>query len=238
MKNKELPGQLTFISLTQKKKKKKVKDVFKAFLTEGCKRTQVEGYPIIPVWMIPTDVENIKIIPFSRWKEVGKRINEYYICFFCEDDDFTAVLNNPKQYIRLFRRAKGIIGFDYSIYYDMPVIKQKSQMNDNLSLTFYYGMRNIKIIPNIRYGIESTRDDFLSAIPCNSIIAIGSYGCVHSLEEKERFRYFLREMLPRLSPKLVVVYGAMPEDVFGEFKETYSFVQCDAISGHDRKEVS
>lgn len=236
MKNKEIPGQLRFVS-NKPRKKKKVKDVFKAYLTEGCKRTKQEGYPIIPVWMIPTDVSNIKIIPFSKWRDVADTIGEYYICFFCQDDAFKSVLNNPKRYIKLFRRAKGIIGFDYSIFFDMPPVTQKSQMNDNLSLTFYYGMRNIKVIPNVRYGIEATRDDFLSAIPRNSIIAIGSYGCVHTIKEKERYIHFLREMLPILTPKIIVVYGAMPDDVFGEFTSTYTFIQCDVITGHDGKEV-
>ncbi|SKA69169.1 protein of unknown function [Eubacterium uniforme] len=231
-----ISGQLRFISESSKKEKK-VKDNFRAYLTEGCERTLQEGYPIIPSWMIPKEVDDIKIIPFSEWKNYKNNIEDYYICFFCQDDVFSVVLNNPRKYIKLFRRAKGIIGFDYSIYYDMPAVKQKSQMNDNLSLTFYYGMRNIKVIPNIRYGIESTRDDFLSAIPRNSVIAIGSYGCVKTKKEKERFRYFLREMLPILMPKVVVVYGAMPDDVFGEFKDKYSFVQCEAIPECGKKEV-
>ena len=236
MKNNELPGQMRFVSVPKKQKKKRVKDSFKAYLIEGAERTEQEGYPIIPTWMIPSSVENIKIIPFSKWKEVGKDLKDYYICFFCQDDDFACVLNNPKKYISVFRRAKGIIGFDYSIYYDMPPITQKTQMNNNLALTFFYGMRYIPVIPNVRYGIESTRDEFLKAIPKHSIIAIGSYGCVNSKDEQRRYRHFLDEMLPLLEPNIVIVYGAMPAEVFGEYQDKYRFIQCEAVTGY-KKEV-
>ncbi|MBR1669891.1 MAG: DUF4417 domain-containing protein [Butyrivibrio sp.] len=236
MKNNLLPGQMRFISF-KKKKKKKVKDVFKAYLTVGAERTPVEEYPIISSWMVPTELGKVKIIPFSKWKDVGRHIGEYYICFYCEDDKFLAVLNNPKKYIKLFRRAKGIIGFDYSVYSDMPVYKQKSQMGDNLSLTFYYGMLNIKVIPNIRFGIEATCEDFLKAIPKRSTIAIGSYGCVHSKEEQERYRHFLKHILFELDPKNVIVYGAMPVEIFEPYLDKYTFIQSDAVTGHDKEEV-
>lgn len=234
MKNNLLPGQMRFISL-KKKKKKRVKDVFKAYLTVGAERTPIEEYPIIPIWMIPTEVGNIKVIPFSKWKDVRKHIDEYYICFYCDDDKFLSVLNNPQKYVRLFRRAKGIIGFDYSVYSDMPVYKQKAQMGRNLSLTFYYGMLNIKIIPNVRFGIDVTREDFLKAIPKNSVIAIGSYGCVHTKDEQKRYRNFLEGILSELEPRYIVVYGAMPMEVFGQYLDKYSFVQCEAVTGHDKE---
>ena len=236
MKNNLLPGQMRFISF-KKKKKKKVKDVFKAYLTVGAERTPVEEYPIIPSWMIPTELGNVKVIPFSKWKDVRRHIGDYYICFYCEDDKFLSVLNNPKKYIKLFRRAKGIIGFDYSVYSDMPVYKQKSQMGDNLSLTFYYGMLSFKVIPNIRFGLEATCEDFLKAIPKHSTIAIGSYGCVHSKEEQERYRKFLKHILFELDPQNVIVYGAMPVEVFGPYLDKNTFIQCDAVTGHDKEEV-
>ena len=216
--------QMYFIT-PPRQKRKKVEDTFKAFLIEGARFTDGEEYPIIEKWMVPDEAgEDIKIIPFRRVKDV-KNIEDYYICFFCRDRDFNCVRNNPKKYLNLFRKAKGIIGFDYSVYCDMKIVKQKAQLNDNLSYTFYYGFRYIKVIPNVRPGNDETVADYLKAFPPKSIIAIGSYGCVDTAKEKERFRRFLDTILPRLKPKAVIVYGAMPEDVFGVFFEEYRFIQ-------------
>lgn len=43
----------------------------------------------------------------------------------------------------------------------MPIIKQKSQMNDNLYLTYYYGKQEIRVITNIRCGIDDLLPEFL-----------------------------------------------------------------------------
>ena len=44
--------QMTFFS-PRKKKQKRVRDDFKAFLVEGARFTSIEQYPIIEPWMIP-----------------------------------------------------------------------------------------------------------------------------------------------------------------------------------------
>ena len=166
--------QMTFLS-PRKKKQKRVRDDFKAFLVEGARFTSIEQYPIIEPWMIP-DIDEIRVVPFNKNDRISN-LEDYYICLYCRDKDFRKTMNNPRQYLKLFRRAKGLIGFDFSVYSDMPIVKQKAQMYDNLALSFFYGMRNIPVIPNIRYGNESTRDEFLTAIPKHSVISIGSYGC-------------------------------------------------------------
>ena len=215
------------------KPKKKVPDDFKAYLVEGAQFTQTEGYPILEEWMIPKEIEDCPfIIPMNQISRFDEHtIRNAYISFYCRDRDFKKIMNSPSRYLRLFRKAKAIIGFDFSIYEDMPLIKQKSQINDNLSLSFYYGIRNIKIIPNIRYGSRQTRDGFLEAIPKNSIISIGSYGCVRSKNEKQAFREFLKEMLPAIQPSRIIVYGAAPNDVFKEYQHCYKFCICPAMTG-------
>ena len=226
--------QMTFFS-PRKKKQKRVRDDFKAFLVEGARFTSIEQYPIIEPWMIP-DVDEIRVVPFNKIDRISN-LEDYYICFYCRDKDFRKTMNNPKQYLKLFRRAKGLIGFDFSVYSDMPIVKQRAQMYDSLALSFFYGMRNIPVIPNIRYGNESTRDEFLTAIPKHSVISIGSYGCVRSNEEKRVFKAFLSDSLPVLQPNAVAVYGAMPDDVFGDFHDQYTFIHCPAYIENEMREV-
>ncbi|GHU50744.1 hypothetical protein FACS189459_5200 [Bacilli bacterium] len=127
----------------------------------------------------------LNIIPFDKIRYV-KDIENYYICFYCQDKEFNSVINNPQKYLSIFKRCKGLIGFDYSIHTDFPITLQKFLMFSNLSLTYYYGFNNIKVIPNIRYGLDETADEFLKAIPKNQLISIGTYGFCKTNEEKKR----------------------------------------------------
>ena len=48
-------------------------------------------------------------------------------------------------------------------------------------------------------------------------MSIGTYGCIRGKENKRRFQKGLEAMLIELSPRVVVVYGAMPKDVFADY---------------------
>ncbi|MCF7932659.1 MAG: DUF4417 domain-containing protein [Acholeplasmataceae bacterium] len=188
-----------------------VKDNFQAFLVEDARFVSKEEYPMIEKWMISEDPPQ-RIIPFNKINEL-KNIDECFICFYCRDEDFSRVKRNPRQYISLFKRSKGIIGFDFSIHTDMPMIKQKSQINDNLSLTYFYGKSGVNVIPNIRYGVEDTKTDFLQAIPKDSLIAFGTYGFIKTIEEQNVWFSVLLDMIKILRPKGIIVYGSLPSDL-------------------------
>ena len=61
-------------------------------------------------------------------------------------------------------------------------------------------------------------------VPKHSIVSIGTYGCIKSHENKVYFRNGLSAMLDELEPEVVLVYGGMPEFIFGDFKNRTHFV--------------
>ena len=159
-----------------------VEDSFQAFLVEGASFTEIEEYPILENWMIPNTPPK-KIMPFDKAINYHGDLREVYVCTYARDASFERIRRNPKRYIDFFKKCAGLIGFDFSIHSDMPIIKQKSQMNDNLSLTYFYGKEGIKVIPNIRYGSDDTSLEFLSAIPKHTLIAIGTHGFIKTISE-------------------------------------------------------
>lgn len=198
-------------------KKKKTKDAFQAFLVDGANFTEHEEYPVIESWMISKEYP-VKIIPFNKHKK-EKDLSSCYLCFYAPDETFERVRRNPKRYIGLFSRCKGIIGFDFSIHTDMPIIKQKSQINDNLSLTYFYGKNGVKVIPNIRYGIEDTSDEFLAAIPHNTLIAIGTHGFIQMKSQKYNWLRFLEKIVNTLEPTGIIAYGYLSSSIFDSIKK-------------------
>ena len=195
---------------------KEVKDNFQAFLVEDAKFVSKEEYPLLEEWMISEEPPN-KIIPFNKIKEV-KNIEEYHICFYCRDEDFKRVKINPRQYVNMFRKSKGIIGLDFSVHTDMPLIKQKSQLNDNLSLTYFFGKSGVSIIPNIRYGSEKTKKDYLESVPKGSMIAFGTYGFIKTIKEQNVWLDVILDIIEIVQPKGVIIYGSLPSDLKNWFR--------------------
>ena len=73
------------------------------------------------------------------------------------------------------------------------------------------------VITNVRWGDERSyttdvlpeKFAFLGA-PKNSVVSVGTYGCVQSKENKYYFREGLEAILDELTPEVVLVYGSMP----------------------------
>lgn len=198
------------------------RDDFKAFLTKNADYTDIEEYPILDESKILNDIPDY-IVPFDKVKEYKGNKKKTAICFYCQDRTFLKVIHNPNNYIKMFKEYKGIIGFDLSIYTDMPIIKQKEQINENLSYTYYFGNCGICYYPNIRCGNDETIDEFLETIPKNSIIAIGTYGFIKTNDEKFEWYYFLNKILPILKPKCILVYGTLNDRLFDNLKQKYNF---------------
>ncbi|MGE4341596.1 MAG: DUF4417 domain-containing protein [Bacilli bacterium] len=195
---------------------KAVKDLYGAHLLEGAEWVGAEEYPKIEEWMVPKILPQ-KVIPFDKIKEVGD-LSNYFVCFYCSDESFLKILRNPKKYLNMLRKPLEIIGFDFSVYTDMPLLKQKSQIFNNLSLSYFMGKNGIPIIPNIRYGVDRTRMDFLKAIPSNSLIAFGTYGFIKTIEEQKVWFDTIHKVIDTIHPSGVIVYGTLPKDIVSWFK--------------------
>ncbi len=197
---------------------KEVEDSFEAYLVKGASFTRDEEYPVIPSKFVSKTIPK-RIMPFEKAINYKGDLSDTFICVFSRDKSFERIRRNPKRYIHFFKRTAGLIGFDYSIHTDMPIVKQKSQINDNLSLTYYYGKNGIPIIPNLRCGVSQLLPEFLEAIPNNSLIAIGTHGFIKYKYEKYEWYCFLEEIIKRLEPTGIIVYGTLKSPIFDSLKK-------------------
>lgn len=210
-------------SLSSPNKNGQVTDSFGAYLVEGAHFSSHEEYPIIEKSMIPEKLP-MNIMPFAKALKYRGDLSKTFICFYSPDKDFEKVRRNPKKYLRFFKRTAGLIGFDYSIHSDMPVIKQKAQINDNLSLTYYYGKNGIPVIPNLRSGIDELTPEFLECIPKNSTVAVGTHGFIKEMHEKYEWYCFLDEVIDTIHPTNIVVYGSLTNKMFDDFKKDTNII--------------
>ena len=211
-----------------------VEDSFQAFLVEGANFTKEEEYPILERWMI-SEIPPKKIMPFDKALNYQGDLSDVYVCTYARDCSFERVRRSPNKYLNFFRRCGGLIGFDFSVHSDMPIVKQKSQMNDNLCLTYFYGKNGNKVIPNVRYGKDELSDDFLSAIPKHTLIAIGTHGFIKEIPQKAEWYCFLEKIIKELEPSGIIVYGKLSGKIFEEFEERCKFYYYEPWIYSDRK---
>ena len=208
----------------------------KANLDDGCNPELVrcakfDGLLDIPVISAPDTISvPTGFTPFTkRDKSLG---TDDAICFFEKDPKFAEVLIDPAAYIEDFRRFRYLLPTDCSLYVDAPLAVQITNLYRSRAIASYYQGNGCNVYPMARWGNEHTyttdyfpeRVAFLG-LPKHSVTCIGTYGCINSRIEKYYFKHGLKAMLDTLEPEVVMVYGAMPSDVFGDYLHRTEFIQ-------------
>lgn len=197
--------------MIKKVKSPYIRDLYLAYLIDGAKRSETDGFAIIEEWMVPTEPPK-EIFQWNRRQDV-KNPSESAMSFYCNDDGFTPILNNPKAYTDKLRQYGCLIGLDASPFDNMPLWIQKSQIGLNIGITYYYGSCGMKVIPNVRIGSDETLSS-LEAYPHHTLIAIGTNGFVKSLENRCKFASQLQKAVDILEPSGICVYGPTPDELF------------------------
>jgi len=211
-----------------------VEDSFQAFLVDGANFTQNEEYPILEESMI-SSIPPRKIMPFSRAITYRGDLSDYYVYFYSPGKTFERIRRNPKRYLSFFKRCGGIVGFDFSVHSDMPLVKQKAQLNDNLSLSFYYGKNGIPLIPNCRGGSDCLDEEYLQAFPKHTYIALGVHGFIKRKEQRYEWRVWILSLIQKLEPRGFIVIGHLPQDIIDDYKKFVEFYIYDSFIEERRK---
>lgn len=210
----------------------------KAIIDDGCNPELVRGATFDGILEIPTIKRPKQILlpsgitPFSalsRQTDFSEAIG-----FNEMDVNFADILSNPETYYAQLKNYAALISPDCSLYRNAPLAVQVMNIYRNRAIGSYFQRRGLYVIPQIRWGNEFTyttayfpeKIAFLG-VEKHSIVAIGTYGCIQTSEDKMHFRAGLKEMLIELEPEVVLVYGSMPTKVFGEFLNQTKFIQYD-----------
>lgn len=162
------------------------------------------------------EIEGIKeFIPFEKRnlhneKNVG-------IHFYIYDGAFKQILDNPQKYMDELKKFNAVISPDFSICYDMPIVRQMYSTYMNRVMGAYYQNNGIKVIPNVRWGDSRSYEFCFEGLEKEGTYAIGSYGQIKRNSNRYYFEKGLEEFCKRLNPQKIYVYGAMPDSIFGNY---------------------
>ncbi len=136
------------------------------------------------------------------------------VLFFCYDKILRRYWENPLKYIPLLQLSAFCCTPDFSIYPEMNIWEIAHNTFKNRWLGCLWQSYGIKVICSISWAGKDTYDICFSGIEKGSIIAVSTLGCTQS--NQNTFLNGYREMMERVEPSIVIVYGTLIDGMFGK----------------------
>lgn len=127
--------------------------------------------------------------------------------FFLDDYQFERVWNNPDRYIEKLAKFDCVLTPDFSLYTDMPVAMQIWNIYRARLLGQYWQYLGMEVIPTVSWSNHDSYNFCFDGLPENGIVAISTVGVMKNKEAKRLFYDGLDEMIIRLKPKGILVWG-------------------------------
>lgn len=186
-------------------------------LTRGATFSGELEIPLIktPAWLPNNPV-------FTPFDQRERRVAaDTVVCFNIEDEKFADLIEQPEEYVEDLSRFGAVTSPDCSLRRNAPLARQVENLYLNRRTGSYLQRHGVNVIPQVRWGSSSTftteyfpeRIAFLGVEP-RSPIAVGTYGCFKSIEDRRIFLAGFDAMMEALDPSIVFVYGAMPDRYF------------------------
>ena len=184
-------------------------DVMKEFLIYGAELTEM-GFPkLLPVQEHPTDTIDFRAGLNRSFKgHHGTSCN-----FYIDDEKFLALENNVDKYLNYLKLFQCVLGLDFSIDTQMPLVMQYWNKYRSMALDWYLTLQGITVIPNVNIIPYKDREWLLDGLPKRSTVCCSTNGRVRSKRAREEFCEGFYDMCERLEPTRVVVVGILPDEL-------------------------
>jgi len=144
-----------------------------------------------------------------------------FVHFFLDDYQFERVWNYPQKYIERFKKHGGVLSPDFSMYLDMPLALQIFSVYKNRWIGAYMQNCGIKVIPTISWGTSESYDFSFQGVEVGSIVAISTVGVLNNSYSKKVFVEGYNEMIKRLKPEKILIYGKSIPEAQGIYYKSY-----------------
>lgn len=162
------------------------------------------GIPLVKKQELSTD--NIMLVACSDTRANDNEYNKKKgVHFFVDDYRFSGIYDNPDRSLERFSQYAFLLTPDYSTYADMDLWRQLESVAKNRWVGAYWQSKGRTVIPTVSWGDVRSFDFCFDGIEQGSTIAVGMIGCKHS---RVGFMRGYNEMLERLQPKKIIVFGS------------------------------
>lgn len=186
--------------------------------------------PIIPkaeFW--DADFENLLLIGFDRVNLENNNHLNRMVHFFLYDYKFERVWKNPDTDIETLKRYKAVLSPDFSMYREMNRIMQLYNTFRNRWCGAYFASKEIRVVPTVSWGDDSTFDFCFKGIPKGSTVAVSTFMVSEHHNRSDQKDFFLKgynEMLQQVEPERIICYN----EPFPEMQGNVVFVDYELSS--------
>ncbi len=185
--------------------KKTSKDMRNDFLFM---RNSYEGYG---KWGIPLvrkqelAADDIMLVACSDTRTNDHEANKKKgVHFFVDDYRFSGIYDHPERSLKRYLQYAFLLTPDFSTYADMGLWRQLENVAKNRWVGAYWQSKGCVVIPAISWGNSSSFEFCFDGVEQGSTVAVGMIGCKSS---KLNFMRGYNEMLARLKPEKIIVFG-------------------------------
>ena len=179
-------------------------NTYKMYNLDMIDTDRVTGYYQMPTLekcaYIPRDLIGFNYMMSSKAKNVG-------VHCFVDDYQFERLWNNPHKYLDKILEYDAFLTPDFSLYLDMPrAMKIWNVFRSRLIGQFLqdYG---VEVIPTISWAEKETFDFCFDGVAQGSVVAVSTVGVKQSDQAAEIWRQGMDEMIKRVQPSVILVYG-------------------------------
>lgn len=210
--------------------RKGIKDVWwRPYMVSGAKFSE-NDIPFCPTTAteMPALILTYKEAKEMYRKEIRRHNKDFmslaYVCFYADYGDFDSfkgIWFRSSHAYKVLSHFAGIITPDFSLYQDFPLPLKLWNVYRMRAFGYWFGtLCGHAVINNVRWGTSETFWYCFDGIPENSVVAIGTVGgSPRKLDDRERFEEGLKELVRRLHPHTIIVYGSANYKCFKELEE-------------------
>ena len=129
------------------------------------------------------------------------------IHFFIDDYQFERLWERPEEYVSLLNKFAAVLTPDFSLYIDMPAALKIYNIYRSRLLGQFWQRNGIKVIPTVSWAEEDSFEYCFDGLPREATLAVSTVGIGRNAEAKKLYQDGLDEMIKRLHPQHLIVYG-------------------------------
>ena len=174
-------------------------------------------------WQMPT-IKNDNFIPVDLIGFNYARSSKDKNCgihFYIDDYQFERIWNYPEKYIDVLWEYDCILSPDFSLYLDMPMPMKIWNIYRSRQIGAYYQSQGIRVIPTISWAEKETFEFCFQGIPKGSIVSVSTIGVKEKKTALEIWHEGMTEMINRIEPSAIIVYGGKIDFDYGDIKTIY-----------------
>ena len=127
--------------------------------------------------------------------------------FFLDDYQFERVWNRPSMYADKLEKFDCVLTPDFSLYTDMPFAMQVWNVYRSRLIGSYWQDLGMTVIPTVSWSTHDSYNFCFDGLPQNGTVAISTVGVMKDKKAKELFYDGLDEMIARIHPKYILIWG-------------------------------